>query len=221
MQGLTSERADSRDCNQLGGERLKCIGGVTGVILSGSAEALKLNFALKKGVLMQMTEVFLAQLDDEVKRTRHALERVPEGKDDWKPHDKSMPLGRLAGLVARMPSWFALIINQDDLDLNPAGGSSNVSQQPLRTPAELVNALDEGAAQGRKALAGATEEHLQKPWRLLVAGNVVSEQPRHVVIRETFMHLAHHRGQLTVYLRLNDVPVPAIYGPSADDAQFA
>ncbi len=169
---------------------------------------------------MKMTEVFLAQLDAEVNRTRHALERVPEGKDDWKPHDKSMPLGRLAGLVARMPSWFALMINQDELDLNPPGGAK-FSQEPLRTPAQLVKALDEGAAEGRKALAGTTEEHLQRLWRLLVAGNVVSEQPRHVVIRDTFMHLAHHRGQLTVYLRLNDVPVPAIYGPSADDGQFA
>lgn len=170
---------------------------------------------------MKMTEMFLAQLDDEVKRTRRTLEKVPEGKDDWKPHDKSMALGRLAGLVAQMPMWFALIINQDDLDLNPPGGGSNVSQQPLRTPAELVKALDDGAAQGRKALAGTTEEHLQKPWRLLVAGNVVSEQPRHIVIRDTFSHLAHHRAQLGVYLRMNDVAVPAVYGPSADDAQFA
>ena len=169
---------------------------------------------------MKMTELFLAQLDAEVDRTRPALERVPEGKDYWKPHDKSMPLGRLAGLIARMPSWPALIINQDDFDLNPTSGS-NFSQQPLRTPAELVQALDESAVQGRKALAGTTDDHLQKPWRLLVAGKVVSEQPRHIVLRDMFTHLAHHRGQLTVYLRLNDIPVPAIYGPSADDAHFA
>lgn len=169
---------------------------------------------------MKMTQAFLAQFDDEVKRTRRALESVPEGKDDWKPHDKSMPLGRLAGLVAGMPGWFAMMINQDELDLNPPGGGK-FQQKQLRSPAELVQALDEGAAQARKALEGTTEEHLQTPWRLLVAGKVVSEQARHVVIRDTFMHLAHHRGQLTVYLRLNDVPVPAIYGPSADDAQFA
>jgi uncharacterized damage-inducible protein DinB len=169
---------------------------------------------------MKMTEMFLAQLDDEVKRTRPALERVPQEKDDWKPHDRSMPLGQLAGLVARMPSWFAMIINQDDLDLNPPDGKK-FTQEPLRTPAELVQALDESAAQGRKALADATEEHMQKPWRLLVGGNVVSEQRRHVVIRDTFSHLVHHRAQLTVYLRLNDIAVPAIYGPSADDANFA
>ncbi|MBV8282825.1 MAG: hypothetical protein JO347_12305 [Candidatus Eremiobacteraeota bacterium] len=169
---------------------------------------------------MNITELFLAQFDDEVKRTRRTLEHFPEGKDDWKPHDKSMPLGRLAGLVAGMPSWFTFIVNQDELDLNPPGGGK-FEQPKLRTPAELVKALDDGAAQGRKALEGATEEHLHKPWRLLVAGKVVSEQPRVVVMRDTFSHLAHHRAQLGVYLRLNDVTVPAVYGPSADDQQFA
>ena len=83
-----------------------------------------------------------------------------------------------------------------------------------------MQALDEGVAQARDALAGTTDEHLLTPWRLLVAGRVVSQQPRYVVVRDTFAHLAHHRGQLTVYLRLNDVLVPAIYGPSADDARF-
>jgi len=169
---------------------------------------------------MKLTEIFKTQLEDEAGRTRRALERTPEGRDDWKPHDKSMPLGRLAMLVAGMPSWLSLIINKDDLDLSPPGGS-NFSQKPLRTPAELVQALDEGVAQAREALAKTNDEHLMKPWRLLVAGKVVNESPRHVVVRDTFMHLAHHRGQLTVYLRLNNSPVPAIYGPSADDATFS
>jgi uncharacterized damage-inducible protein DinB len=169
---------------------------------------------------MKMTDVFLSQLDSEAARTRRALERVPEGRDDWKPHDKSMPLGRLAMLVARMPSWITMIINQDELDLNPPGGS-NIDHKPLRTSAELVQAHDEGVAQARQALQGVTEDQLMKPWRLLVSGKVVNEEPRHVVLRDTFMHLSHHRGQLTVYQRLNDVPVPAIYGPSADDQRFA
>ena len=168
---------------------------------------------------MTMTEQFLAQLEAEADRTKRALERVPEGRDDWKPHEKSMPLGRLAMLVARMPSWIAMIINRDDLDLKPAGGS-NFSQEPLRTPAALVQAVQEGTVEARSALRNATEEHLMKPWRLLVGGNVVSEEKRYVVLRDTFAHLAHHRGQLTVYLRLNDIPVPAIYGPSADEARF-
>jgi uncharacterized damage-inducible protein DinB len=168
---------------------------------------------------MKMTDLFLAQLDAEATRTRRALERVPEGRDDWKPHEKSMALGRLAMLVARMPSWAPMILEQDELDLNPPGGQ--ISQRPLRTAAELVQALDEGVAGAREALTRSSEEQLLKPWRLLVSGRTVSEDPKHVVLRDTFTHLAHHRGQLTVYLRLNGVPVPAIYGPSADDTSFA
>jgi uncharacterized damage-inducible protein DinB len=168
---------------------------------------------------MKITELFAAQLEAEAVRTRRALERVPEGRDEWKPHEKSMPLGRLAMLCARMPSWVSMMIERDELDLNPPGGS-NVDQRPLRTPKELVEALDEGVAGASKALAGTTDEHLLKPWRLLVSGRVVNEEPRHVMLRDTFAHLAHHRGQLTVYLRLNDVAVPAIYGPSADEARF-
>jgi len=168
---------------------------------------------------MKMTDLFLTQLDAEAKRTTRALERVPPGRDDWKPHEKSMPLGRLAMLVARMPSWISLVVDKSELDLNPPGGS-NVDQRPLRTAAELIKALDEGVSGARAALAGTTDDHLLTPWRLLVSGRVVSEDPRHVVLRDTFAHLAHHRGQLTVYLRLNDVPVPAIYGPSADEMRF-
>jgi uncharacterized damage-inducible protein DinB len=169
---------------------------------------------------MKLTDLFLAQLQAEGERTRRSLERVPDGRDDWKPHDKSMPFGRLAMLVARMPSWIPLIIDKDELDLQPAGGS-NVDTRPLRTSAELVGAVDEGIAGARRSLTNTTDDHLMKPWRLLVAGRTVSEEPRYVVLRDTFAHLAHHRGQLTVYLRLNDAPVPAIYGPSADDTRFA
>jgi uncharacterized damage-inducible protein DinB len=169
---------------------------------------------------MKLTAQFLAQLDQEAGRTRRALERVPEGRDDWKPHDKSMPFGRLAMLVARMPTWFSLIVKQDALDLNPPGGS-NVDQRPLRTALELVQAFDEGVVGARQTLSGTNDDHLMKTWRLLVSGRVVSEELRYVVIRDTFMHLSHHRGQLTVYLRLTGAPVPAIYGPSADDTSFA
>ncbi|HTK29135.1 MAG TPA: DinB family protein [Vicinamibacterales bacterium] len=169
---------------------------------------------------MKMTEFLLAQLNDEAPRTRRALERVPSGRDEWTPHARSMPLGRLAMLVARMPSWTGLIVEKDSLDLAPASGS-NVSQQPLRTSEELVRAHDEGVADARRALEATTDEHLQTTWKLLVGGRVVNEQQRFTVLRDTMMHLAHHRGQLTVYLRLNDAPVPSIYGPSADDQRFA
>jgi hypothetical protein len=168
---------------------------------------------------MKMTDSFLAQLDPEMTRTRRAIERVPEGRDDWKPHDKSMALGRLAMLVARLPSWFHLIIDQDELDLNPPGGS-NFDQRPLRTNRELLDAFDQSVAQARDSFSKTTDDRLMKEWRLLVSGNVVSAQPKHVVVRDTFMHLAHHRGQLTVYLRMNGAQVPAIYGPSADDQTF-
>ena len=169
---------------------------------------------------MKTTEWLLAQLESEAPRTRRALERVPAGRDDWKPHQKSMPLGQLAHLVATMPTWINFVVNQDELDVAPKGGS-NVDQRPLRTSAELVQALDKGVAEARQVLRSTTEEHLKKPWRLLAGGTVVSEEPREIVLRDTMMHLSHHRGQLTVYLRLNEVPVPSIYGPTADDKQFA
>ena len=169
---------------------------------------------------MKTTEWILAQLESEGPKTRRALERVPEGRDDWKPHERSMPLGRLAMLVATMPTWINLIVDRDELDIAPKAGS-NVDTKPLRTPAELVRAHDRGVVEARQALLKTNDEHLGKPWRLLVAGKVVSEEPREIVLRDTMMHLAHHRGQLTVYLRLNEAPVPSIYGPTADDMQFA
>jgi uncharacterized damage-inducible protein DinB len=167
---------------------------------------------------MLMTELFLGELEREAAATRKVLERVPEGRDDYKPHEKSMPLGRLATLVATMPGWVAMTVNQDELDLSPPGGATYQPPQ-LHTRRELVEALDASVAKAREALAATTDEHLMTPWRLKVAGNVMSEQPRYIVLRDSvFNHLAHHRGQLTVYLRLNEVPVPAIYGPTADEA---
>jgi len=168
---------------------------------------------------MKLTRLFLDQLEREAPRTRRALEGVPKGKDDWAPHSKSMPLLRLAGLVASMPSWIALIINQNELELSPPAGQGQY-QQP--TVDGLLGTLEKAVHDGRAALAGTTDDFLLTTnWKLLVKGNVVMDQPRHVVLVDTFNHLAHHRGQLTVYLRLNDRPVPAIYGPSADDQQFA
>ena len=167
---------------------------------------------------MKLTQLFLDQLEREAVRTRGALENVPRGKDDWAPHPKSMPLLRLAGLVAAMPSWIALIINQNELELRPAAGQGQF-QQPAADG--LVAALDKAVQEGRTALAGTTDDYLLTTnWKLLVQGHVVMDQPRHVVLVDTFAHLAHHRGQLTVYLRLNERPVPAIYGPSADDQHF-
>ena len=169
---------------------------------------------------MKLTDLFLGELDREAPLTRRVLERVPEGRNDWKPHDKSMPLGRLAALVAGMPSWLAMMIDKNEFDLNPPGGSSGSFQTNFRTTSDLVKTMEDGVSAARAALQRTNDDHLMKPWRLLVSGKTVMEQPRHVVMRDSINHLAHHRGQMTVYLRLNDVAVPAVYGPSADDQRF-
>lgn len=168
---------------------------------------------------MKLTELFTSMLDREAPICRRVLERVPEHKAAWKPHEKSMPLGYLSGLVASMPSWIAMAVDLNELDLNPPGGKP-LNSDPLETQAALVQALDEAVAKGRDALARTNDEFLMTPWKLLVGGNVVQESPRHAVIADTFTHLAHHRGQLSVYLRLNEAAVPSIYGPSADDKKF-
>ena len=168
---------------------------------------------------MKLTEFYLEQLEDEGKRTRRVIEQVPDGREDWKPHDKSMPFGRLVITTAGMPSWFAMIVEGDELDLSPPGGSG-FQPPPMNTKAERLKAVDDGMSKARHALESSTEEHLMKPWRLKVAGKVVSEQPRFIVLRDTFNHMAHHRGQLTVYLRMCGATVPATYGPSADENRF-
>lgn len=160
---------------------------------------------------MKINELLLAQLERETASTRKALERVPEGKSNWKPHPKSMELGYLSELVASMFGWIATMVDSDSLDL--ASGK----RAPVTTSADRLALFDKSLADARRALSGTTDEHLMKPWKLLVAGNVVDEKPRHVMIADTFSHLAHHRGQLSVYLRLNDQPVPSSYGPTADE----
>jgi uncharacterized damage-inducible protein DinB len=166
---------------------------------------------------MTFIEQYLEELDREAARTRRTLEQVPSGKDDWKPHAKSMALGRLAALVASMPSWVSLIIDQDELNLTPPGGGT--WQQPATS--ELVQVHDKHIEKARESLGKTSDEYLTTTnWKLLAGGHVVMDQPRYIVLRDTINHLAHHRGQLTVYLRLNDCTVPSIYGPSADDQRF-
>ena len=168
---------------------------------------------------MTLTELFLAELEREAPRTRRALQQLPTDRDDWTPHPKSMPLGRLAGLVATMPSWIGLIVNQDELNLTPPEGQGSYQQPATST---LVAVHDGHVQKGREVLSRTSDEFLMTTnWKLLAGGKVVMDQPRHIVLRDTLNHLAHHRGQLTVYLRLLDRTVPAIYGPSADDQRFA
>lgn len=169
--------------------------------------------------MTKITELLLAEMEREAAGTRRALERVPEGRDDWKPHDKSMTLGYLASLLATMPFWVVSMITKDELDLTAPG---ELQQPTLTTNRDLLETFDKAVAAARDAFASTTDEHLlTTSWRLLVHGQVVLDEIRYVAIRESaFNHIAHHRGQLTVYLRLNDVPVPSLYGPTADERPF-
>src|SRR5947208_14539107 len=128
---------------------------------------------------MKLTDIFLAQLDAEAARTVRALEVVPD-RPDWKPHERSMPLSRLARLVATMPSWLSLIIDRDDLDLS----GSNVEANPHHSSAELLDAHNKAVDDARRSLTAANDDPLMKPWRLRIGERVVSEDPRHVVIRD-------------------------------------
>jgi len=167
---------------------------------------------------MTLTEQLLGELDREAARTKRVLEQVPAGRDDWKPHDKSMALGRLAGMIATMPAWVTFIVKQDELDLTPPGGG----EWKLPSQTELAAAHDKSVADARAALQATNDSRLLTTnWKLRAGGQVVSEAPRHIAVRDMLNHLAHHRGQLTVYLRLLGAKVPAVYGPSADDHSFA
>jgi uncharacterized damage-inducible protein DinB len=168
---------------------------------------------------MMLTEWFLAELESEAAKSRRVLEQVPSGKRDWKPHERSMEFGYLSELVANIPSWVSMAITLDELDVAPKDGPK-YKPEPLNTSAELVAALDRAAAQAREALRNTTDAHLATPWRLLAGGQLAMEQLRHQVIRDTFLHSAHHRGQMTVYLRLLGSKVPSVYGPTADDRSF-
>jgi uncharacterized damage-inducible protein DinB len=168
---------------------------------------------------MKLIELLLADFDREVERSGRALEQVPDGKYDWKPHDKSMIFGYLAGMVATIPSWIAMIVRRDELDVAPVDGPT-IERARDETSGALRQSLDKAAGDARAALEQTTEEHLLTSWRLLARGQVVWEGARHEMIRDTLSHWAHHRGQMTVYLRLMGAKVPALYGPSADDNSF-
>jgi uncharacterized damage-inducible protein DinB len=160
---------------------------------------------------MNIARLLLDQVDRETAATRKLLERVPDGREEWKPHPKSMALGYLSTLVAMMFGWIASIIDSEYLDL--ATGKAPTPS----TAADRLAMFDQAVASARKALQATDDEHLMKSWQLRVGGNVVDEKLRHQMIADTIAHLAHHRGQLGVYLRLNDQPLPSVYGPTADE----
>jgi uncharacterized damage-inducible protein DinB len=166
---------------------------------------------------MILKDYFLAQLDREAASTRKAIERFPEGHNDFKPHPRSMEFGYLASLVASMLGWITLIIDRDELNLDSPEGAE-FRTKPLSSKAELLASLDTAVANARRAIQSTTDEHLANPWAFKMGGNPISQNPRSIMISDSvFSHLAHHRGQLTVYLRLLEAKVPALFGPSADE----
>jgi uncharacterized damage-inducible protein DinB len=162
---------------------------------------------------MPISTLLLPEFDQEIKATRTALERVPQ-KADFAPHPKSMPLGKLAAHIAQLTGFGLIILTTPELDFS----KTSIAQLPFESAEQLVKALDDGAAKTRSALAGTSDSAWSEPWKLSFQGKSIFEGERFLAYREMFVnHLVHHRAQLGVYLRLNDVAVPATYGPSADD----
>jgi len=157
-----------------------------------------------------IAEAFLSELDVEMPVTRRLLERVPGEKGAWKPHVKSFSLGHLAQLVARMPGWLTHTMRAPSLDL---GAAPKYTLEPTDT---LLADFDRNVSEAREILARASDQDFFVSWSLTAGERVFFTLPRIVVMRQNINHLVHHRGQLSVYLRLLDVPLPSIYGPTAD-----
>jgi uncharacterized damage-inducible protein DinB len=169
---------------------------------------------------MPISQALLPEFDQEMSKARVTLARVPSDKFAWKPHPKSMTMGRLATHVAEIPGWIIPTIEKDELDLAPPG-QPPFQPVTVNTTEETLAMFDKNVAGARAQLAGASDEHLMKVWSLLMTGKAIFSMPRVAVIRGMVMnHLIHHRAQLGVYLRLNDIPVPATYGPSADEGSM-
>jgi uncharacterized damage-inducible protein DinB len=165
---------------------------------------------------MTIAQSMLPEFDHEMANTRKMLERLPEDKLEFKPDPKSMSLGRLAGHVAEMPGWGTVTIGQDELDLLPG-----MTALTAKSKSQLLDVFDKNVSDSRAALSGASDEHLMKEWKLKVNGNVVMAMPRIAVLRSMVMnHTIHHRAQLGVYYRMNGVPIPGMYGPSADEGNM-
>jgi len=164
---------------------------------------------------MSIGRDLIPEFDGEMKSTRRVLERVPGDKGQWKPHPKSFAIGHLAQLVSWMPGWIAQTLRSPRLDLGSAPGYS------FEPTEKLLQGFDANVKAAREALEAAEDADFAQPWSLTHGPRVLFTAPRGVVVRQHFGHLSHHRGQLTVYLRLLDIPVPAVYGPTADEKTFS
>lgn len=161
---------------------------------------------------MSISTDLLPEFDQEMKSTRRVLERVPDDNPDWKPHPKSFSMAHLAQLLAWMPGWIGQALTHTELDLGAAG----VSYGNHKTTS-LLEMFDDNVRTARAAIEAASDADYDVPWSLKMKGQVLMTMPRKAVIRQNISHLSHHRGQMTVYLRLRDVAVPSIYGPTADE----
>ena len=162
---------------------------------------------------MPFSQTILPEFDEEMKNTRKLLECVPDGKFDYQPHPKSMTLGRLASHVAELPSWAGVTLETELLELGP-----EFKAEIATSRADLLQKFDRGVAEARQKIAAAADDAWQKTWTFKYAGQTVLSMPRSAVMRGTILnHLIHHRAQLGVFLRLNNVAIPGMYGPSADE----
>ena len=161
---------------------------------------------------MRIADSLLPEFDQEMATTRRVLERVPDGNPEWKPHPKSFSVAHLAQLIAWMPGWIGHTLTTTERDLAAGDGYGN-----QRTTA-LLEMFDDNVRTSRAAIAAAPDADYGVPWSLKMKGNVLFTLPRGVVVRQHISHLSHHRGQMTVYLRLLNVAVPSIYGPTADES---
>jgi uncharacterized damage-inducible protein DinB len=166
---------------------------------------------------MKISETLLPEFDQEMANTRKTLARVPAEKFSWKPHPKSFEMGSLAAHIANMAEWANLTLESDSFDYAPPGAAPYETPK-FKSTEDLVSAFDKSVAQARSALVAADDSKMLAPWSLMAGGKVVMTMPRAAVVRTFVMnHIIHHRAQLGVYLRLNDIPVPALYGPTADE----
>jgi uncharacterized damage-inducible protein DinB len=164
----------------------------------------------------RISQSLLPEFDHEMQTTRRTLERVPENKLGWKPHDKSMTLGGLATHLATINHWTQAVFSMDSFDVATAPPTEEIKSRD-----QLLKTFDENAASARHAIAGASDTDMMQRWSLVASGKTMFTLPRVAVVRSFLLnHGIHHRGQLSVYLRLNNVPVPSIYGPSADESNF-
>jgi uncharacterized damage-inducible protein DinB len=167
---------------------------------------------------MSIVDLLLPELDNEIAVTRRVLERVPDERGEWRPHPKAFPMAHLAQLVARLPSWTSMVMKQTEIDIAPTTGRKS-SGYTIEKTATLLAELDKNAQEGRSALVRATDADFNVPWTLKKAGAVMLSTSRYHMLRSmVFNHLVHHRAQLGLYLRLADLTVPPMYGPTADDA---